>query len=469
MEPILQSATGTETPETQKSTDGLIRGLTLVAATSLVVGGVVGSGIFLVPSIVARQVGTPWLSLTVWIVAGFLATCGALCYAELGAALPVTGGNYAFLRQSFSSRIVGFFFGWSLFLAVAPAIIAAVATAFALYAGFFLGHVLPYGPATVKLVAITAILLLSVTNYVGVRVGGRIQTTLTMLKVTALALLVGIGSLLGKGSFSHLSAQSGVAVGSGSHLAAIGTAMISALFAYEGWTYSTFVAGEIERPRRNVPLSIIVGMGIVLAVYLAVNLVYMYVLPFQDLQTSTLVAADTMKAVIGRLGGAFIALAVVISTFGTINAQLLSFPRAFYAMSRDGLFFSRLGKTHNRYKTPSAAIALEGLMAAAFAASGSYEDILKYASFVEYLFTCLTVVGLIVLRFRAPDLHRPSRVWGYPFTPLLFLAITTWYLLNTLIHSFKPSLVGILLTLSGLPFYLYWHNKSRPTPDSVSV
>jgi amino acid transporter len=393
------------------------------------------------------------------VVAGVLATSGALCFAELGAAFPLTGGNYAFLRQSYSNKAISFFFGWSLFLAVAPAPVAAVATAFALYSGFFLQRLLPYGPTTVKSVAIGCIALLTAMNYIGVRIGGRIQNIFTSLKIAALAVVVAAAFSARGGSFSHLAYAEHFGEGT-ARLSAFGTAMIATLFAYEGWSYSTYVAGEIKNPRRNVPRSIILGMATVLLVYLVVNLAYMYALPFHQLMSSTLVATDTMTAIRGPRGAAFVAAAVIVSTFGTINAQLLSFPRAFYAMAQDGMFFGFARRIHPRFKTPSTAILLQGSMSAAFAASGTYEDILKYVSFVEYLFIFVTVVGLFILRVKAPELPRPYRVLAYPLTPFLFLGITAWFLINTLTHSFRESLVGVVLTLSGLPFYLHW--RSRP-------
>lgn len=437
----------------------LVRGLGVVDATTLVAGAVIGTGIFLVPSIVARQVGAPGLSLMVWLVCGFLATSGALCFAELGAAIPRTGGTYAFLYRAFRTPLLPFLFGWSMFFVVLTGVMAAVATAFATYAGFFLEGVIPYGEWTQRMVAIGCILFLTAMNCIGVRVGGKIQVAFTVLKVGALAGLIVPGLLLGAtrdgGLRPLLPAEPAVA----STFAAFGTAMIVALFAYNGWWYITFVAGELREPRRAIPRSILAGMAIVLTVYVLANIAYLTVLPFDALQASTRPAADAMQRMVGPAGAALVSAAVMLSAFGTVNAQLLGVPRIYYAMARDGLFFSAIARVHPRFRTPAAAILAQGLWASGLALTGSYQQIITYTAFPNYVFLNLAVVGLIVLRIREPGLHRPYRVWGYPVTPALFLLIFGWYLINSLMNTFIETMVGIVLTLFGLPFYFYWARK----------
>ncbi|MBI4550707.1 MAG: amino acid permease [Candidatus Latescibacteria bacterium] len=446
----------------------LLRGLGLVESTTLVVGGIIGSGIFLVPSIVARETGAPGLSLAVWVVCAVLATCGALCYAELSAALPETGGTYPFLRRAYRVPIFSFLFGWSLFFVIMTGAIGAVATAFASYAGYFLGQAVPYGPWTQRLVAVSCILFLTAMNCLGVRVGGQIQNLFTFLKVAALVGLIGVGLLFGHRAGTPLTPFLPAAKSGSDLVTAFGTAMITTLFAYNGWYYSSFMAGEITQPQRTIPRSLILSMGIVLVIYLLANYVYLSILPFEHLQASTLVAADAMKAVIGPVGGGLIALAVMVSTFGTVNAQLLATPRVYYAMSRDRLFFGWINRVHPRFHTPTAAILFQGIWASGFALSGTYRQIITYAAFTNYLFLSMAVAGVLILRRREPLLHRPYRVWGYPVTPILFLLVSAGYLITSLIGRFQESMVGVALMLVGVPFYFYWSRRSRTIQEGSS-
>jgi len=240
-----------------------------------------------------------------------------------------------------------------------------------------------------------------------------------------------------------------------------GTAMIASLFAYNGWTYSSYVAGEIRHPEKSLPISIIGGIGIVLVVYLGVNIVFIYALPFDTLSAASRPAADTMVAALGKVGGGVIAAAVMVSTLGAANAVLLSCSRTYYAMSEDGLFFKAMDRVHPRFRTPSNAILAQGIMASLFALSGSFEQILTYYAFLDYLFFTMAVAGVLILRRTEPNLPRPYKAWGYPVTPLIFLVVCVWYLGNTITHRFSETMVGVLLTLSGVPFYLYWTRSAR--------
>jgi basic amino acid/polyamine antiporter, APA family len=437
----------------------LRRGLSALGATTLVAGAVIGSGIYLSPSIVARQTGAPGLSMAVWLLCGALALCGALCFAELGAAIPRTGGTYAFLRRAFRVRWLPFLFGWSMFAVVLTGVMAAVATAFATYAGHFLSPHISYGVWTQRIVAVACITFLTIMNVMGVHVGGRIQIGLTFIKIGTIAALILAGLLLPGERAGSFAPFLPAAVPASGVLAAFGTAMIVALFAYNGWWYSTFVADEVRAPRRSIPISIFAGMGIVLVVYALANYVYLHVLPFETLQRATRPAADVLLVVVGPAGAAFVSAAVMVSAFGTLNAQLLSVPRIYFAMARDGLFFGWVRRVHPRYRTPAVAILAQGAWASALALSGSFQQIITYTAFPNYFFLSLGVVALIVLRIREPELERPFRVPLYPLTPLLFLLVFAWYLVNSLWHAFADTMVGIALTLSGVPFYLYWSGK----------
>lgn len=438
-----------------------MRGLGVTGATALVAGAVIGSGIFMSPSIVAREVGSPALSLGVWALCGLLAISGALCFAELSAAIPRTGGTYAFLMQAYRRPVLPFLFGWAMLAVVLTGAMAAVATAFATYAGFFLGRVIPWGVWPERITAVACIGFLTVVNVLGVRAGGATQVLFTTLKVAALVGLIAVAALLGSGDAGWLSAAMVEERAPTATLGAFGTAMIVALFAYNGWWYSTFVAEEVREPERNVPRSIFFGMALVLVLYLLANLAYLYVLPFAELQASARPAADAMELLMGPAGAGLISAAVMLSAFGTVNAQLLSVPRIYFAMARDDLLFRRISAVHPRFRTPAAAILLQGGWASVLALTGTYQQIVTYTAFPNYLFLGLAVAGLIVLRRREPDLPRPYRVWGYPVTPLLFLGIFSWYLVNSLVYQFAATMVGIVLTLTGLPVYLYLTARTR--------
>jgi basic amino acid/polyamine antiporter, APA family len=439
---------------------GLVRGLGLTGATALVAGTVIGTGIFVSPSLVADQVGAPGLALLVWALCGVLAVAGGLCYAELSAAIPETGGQYVFFRRAFGGDLLPFLFGWSMFFVVLTGVQAAVATAFAIYAGHFLDGVVRYGVWEQRLVAVSCIGFLAVMNVLGVSIGGRIQVLFTLIKVAALAGLVALGLALGgadpPGGLEPLLPGDRT---SAATLGAFGTAMIVTLFAYNGWWYSTYVAGEVRDPVRNVPRSIFFGLGVVLVLYLLANVVYLTVLPFETLRASERPAADVMGVLLGGTGGTLIALAVMLSAFGTVNAQMLSIPRIYFAMARDGLFFGWVRRIHPRFRTPAWAIGVQALWASGFALSGTFRQIVTYTAFPNYFFLSLGVIALLVLRVREPGLARPYRVFLYPLTPLLFLGVFGWYLVNSVVYEFRDTMVGIVLALSGLPFYFVFRAR----------
>lgn len=442
---------------------GLRRQLGLPEATAVVIGGIIGSGIFMTPGMVARQVGTPGLALLVWIGAGALAFCGALSYAELGAAIPRTGGTYQFLRLAYGTPLVAFLSGWAFFFVDGTGAIASLATTFASYSGFFVGRVVPMSPTTLRAIAVLAITAVAAINYVGVKTGGRVQVFLTALKVAVLIAIIGIG-LTSRGGWEHFRTPAASMRPTSGLGGGFATAMIGALFSYAGWSYTSYIAGEIDNPRRNLPLSIIVGMAVVMAAYLAVNIAYMKALPFAALESSALVAADAMQHLFGPKSAGLIAAAVMISTIGALNAVTLAYARIGFAMAEDGYFFAKLSAVQPRYRTPGNAIIVEAIVAALFALSGDFERIVNYFAFIDYLFFGLAVAAVIILRRREPSLPRPFKMWGYPVTPLLFLATTAWYLSQVLIHRFGESMVGIGIMLLGLPFYWYWQRAAALRP-----
>lgn len=447
----------------------LERGLGLREATALIVGGTIGVSIFVVPAGVANEVGAPGLALVTWALTGLMALCGALSFAELAAALPYTGGTYVFLKRAYPGTPIGFLFGWMMLFAQSTGAIAVVASMGSLYAGHFLGRVIPYGPWTVRAVAVGLILLLTGLNLAGIRAGGKVQNVLTAFKVLALVALVAIcfGSPVGDASRFAPLVPPGATPGTVS--GAVATAMIMSVFSYSGWFFVTHVAGEVRDPARNLPRSIMVAMAVVLATYLLLNAAFLYVLPFEELRQSARVAADAMERALGARAADVTALVVLLSAVSTLNAQLLNYPRVTFALASDGLFFDQVRRVDPRRRTPAAAIMLVGIWASLFALAGTYAQIMSYVSFVYQLFMALTVAGLIVLRWRAPDLPRPYQVALYPLTPLLYLTILAWYLGSVLLERTAQSLVGIAIVAAGLPFYFHWSRRARhPVPPSGS-
>jgi basic amino acid/polyamine antiporter, APA family len=454
----------TRIPNSVTTPPALLRGLRARDATAIIVGGIIGSGIFVSPGIVARHVPSVGVDLLVWAAAGLIAWCGALCYAELGAAMPETGGTYQFLRRTYRSPLVAFVFGWTFFLVDGPGSIAAVAVTFAAYFGGLV-HLGSSSTWATRAIAAGLIVALTGINCFGVRRGALVQNVATVLKVAALLgiIVVAFGSAPGGATFSALLLPAGTRLVVGS----LAAALVPALFAYDGWTYTSYVAGEMVDPRRDIPRSIVAGMTLVAAIYLLVNLAAAYVLPFPELQRSDHVASDVVARAVGPVGGRLVAVAIMISAIGALNAIVLIFPRIAFAMARDGLFFQSAARVHPRYQTPVVALWVQGTIAAAFAVSGTYEQILGYFAFVEFLLYALTIAGLIVLRIREPELARPYRVWGYPIPPLLFLLFGAWYLTNLVAVQWRTSLVGIAILLTGVPMYWHWQRaraRGHPLP-----
>jgi APA family basic amino acid/polyamine antiporter len=453
----------------------LLRVLGPVDTLTILVGSVIGSGIFLVPNTIAVQTGSFGLMLAVWVVSGMLTLFGALSYAELGGMIPHAGGQYAYLRESYG-RLPAFLFGWTEFWVIKAGSIAAVAVAFAMYAGAFippawqpiyhqtvilnLGVRIPLDEIGVKMTALLCILALSAVNYLGVRFGAAVQNLFTFLKVGALAGLVLAVFLFGRrapDAFSPLWpdwSQAGL-------WSRFGVAMVAALWAFDGWNNTTYMAAEVKNPQRNIPLALFTGTLLVIAVYMAANCAYAYVLPMNVIAGSRLVASDAVRTFMGPAGGAVISAAVLVSTFGTDNGMILSGPRVTYAMSRDKVFFECMGKVHPKYRTPHVSVAVQGLWSALLTLSGRFDQLFTYVIFAAWLFYAMTTAGVIVLRIRRPRAPRPYRTWGYPYIPLLFILASSALLVNTLIADPRDSLFGLAIVLLGVPVYLGFRRRNR--------
>ena len=444
----------------------LVRGLGRLEATTLVAGGIIGTSIFLITSEIAATVGSPLLVLVTWLVAGLLAGAAALCFAELSAALPKTGGTYVFLKRAYGSDLVSFGFAWMMCFAYGTGAIAVVA----IMAATFLMPVLQAAGLIEKdAVAATAVVLigvLTVLNCQGVRQGGLTQNAVTFMKIGLIAALMSVPVIYGDVQFGHLAEASG-ATGFAEDARNVGTALIICLFSYNGAYFVTHVAEEIREPQKNIPRAIIGGFMIVLAVYLSINMIYVTVMPFDEIVASERIASDLMGRLLGTPGSIATSTVVFCSAIGVLNAQLLNYPRIPFALARDGLFFSRIAAVNDKSKAPAAAILLVGLLSSLFALTGSYALILSYVAFVIHFFICLAVLAVIVLRIREPDLPRPYKVWAYPFTPAAFLLVSAFYLGNLILTKPFQVLVGVGIVLSGLPFYVYWRKNPRNEGEAV--
>ena len=421
------------------------------SATMAVVGGIVGGGIFRTPAAVAGRVGSPALALGAWVLGGAIALIGAFCYAELGARRPRAGGGYVYLREAWGP-LPAFLYGWALLLVIATGAIAAVAVTFADYTLALAG--LPDRLAVP--VAVGAIVLLAGINYVGVTPGAVTVNILTVLKLGALAVLIGAGLTFALPGAP--TAVAGAAAPARHWLLATGAALVPILFTYGGWQQTNFIAEEIVEPERTLPRALVVGVLVVVAVYLLANVAYLRVLGSAGLARSTAPAADTMRVLLGPAGGTFIAAGVAISTFGFLDLVILVTPRVFQAMAADGVFFPRLAELHPRYRTPSAAIVLEAGWAIVLTLTGTFAQLVDYVAFGDWIFFGLTVAGLYRLRARAaPD---GFRVPGYPWTPAIFVAAALLVVASSILANTRNAAIGTGLLLLGIPVYLWWRRPS---------
>jgi APA family basic amino acid/polyamine antiporter len=427
----------------------LPRRLNLFDGAALLVGSVIGSGIFVVPSLIAQRVPEPGLVIGIWIFSGLLVLCGALTLAELGTMLPQSGGLYVYMREAYGP-FWAFLYGWTIMLVAIPGSIAALTSAFLLYLKYFV----PLAPLPEKTLGIALLLGLAFINTRGVKQGAGVQNVFTLLKVAGLVSLVTLAVATQQGSVSNFLPLAPERMTPGL-ISAVGVAMISTLFAYDGWHFVGFVAGEMRDPQRTVPRSIVLGVFIVIAVYLAANLAYIFVLGQERISASERVAADAMSAMIGPAGAVLITMAILCSTFGAISANVLAGPRVLFAMARDGTLFRGLADTHPRHQTPANAIWALAIWAAVLTLTGGYEHLITMSQFANWIFFTMVVLSVMVLRRKHPEWERPYRVVGYPFTALVFAVVSTAFVVNTLIESARSSLMGLGLLALGVPVYAW--------------
>jgi APA family basic amino acid/polyamine antiporter len=435
----------------------LTRRLGFWSAIGLVVGLAIGSGIFRTPSSIAVRVPDPWAMLGVWLAGGVISLCGALSVAELSAALPHTGGWYVYLRDAWG-RLPAFLFGWAQLILLRGTVIGGIAAVFGEYVLRSIGIDSVAHPMAARLVSAAAILVAAAVNIRGVALGAAVVGASTLAKCGGLGLMVAAAALLGGSrgaTVEHFAASAPV------DLSLMGLALISVLWAYDGFSDVTLAAGEVTNPERNLPRAIVLGTMAITTVYLAVNVAYLYVSPIEAVAASPLIAADTMTALVGRVGASFISVVVMVSTFGALMAGMLATPRVFFAMANDGLFFTTVARVHPRYGTPHVAIGIAAVLGAGFVLTQTFEQLADTFVLSIWPFYTLGIAGVYRLRYTRPDLARPYRTLGYPVTPAVFIVAGVGLLVNALWA--EPLWTGVTfgIVLAGVPVYLVSF-RSRP-------
>jgi len=459
---------------------GLVRSLTLADTTALVVGTVIGTGVFLKTAVMAQDVGSPGLVLAAWVAAGLLSLAGALTYAELGAMLPHAGGEYVYLRHSYGEA-AAFGFGWMRFFVAGSGSIAILGTGFAIFLSAFvpltsvwvesrftlLGQATLWQLGARQLVAVAAIVLFSAVNCLAVAYGGRLQSILTVLKLAGVAVLVGGAFLLSEtGSWSHLASPPGAV---GTSAAAFGTAMLAALWAYDGWNNMPMAAGEVKNPGRSIPFALIAGMALVMLIYCLANLAYFFAVPFGEIVTSNStgfrdalpVATKAAQTFLGDWGGRVVSIAFILSTLGALNGSILSNARVPFAMAQDGVFFASVARLNPRTHVPVWSIVVQAIWSCLLALSGTYDQLTDCVIFASWIFYGLVTSSVFVLRRKLKDAPRPYRTLGYPLVPLVFVVTAAWLVINTLARRPVESAVGLALIAAGLPFYFLFRRQRR--------
>ncbi|MCX6153921.1 MAG: amino acid permease [Candidatus Kapabacteria bacterium] len=464
--------------------------LKLFTSIAIVVGAVIGSGIFKKPALMASELGNPTLLIAIWAIAGIITLFGALTNAEIAGIITATGGQYKFFEKMYG-RFFAFLYGWAIFAVIQTGSIASITYIFSEYTQYFIklprfpqeiekayhiylpmiGYIFPLENIGVKLLTITVVCGLSYINYLGIMFGGVIVNIFSSLKVAAILILVAFAFTYSGGTVANFTASAISVSHSGKEIFfGIVMALSGAFWAYDGWNNITYIAGEIDRPQRNIPLALTFGTIIIITVYILINLAYLYVLPIDIIAKSTLVAADVAKLSIGSLGASFVAMAVMISTFGTSNGTIMVSARVHFAMAKDKMFFSPIAQI-SKNNTPGKSLAIQAFWTSVLVLSGTFDILTNMLIFVSWIFYAAGAAGLFVLRKKMPNVERPYKVWGYPYVPIIFVVVASAFVVFTLycdIDNYLSgksqlinSLFGLLLCATGIPFYLYFKYKQN--------
>jgi len=428
----------------------LARVLTLLDATMINAGGIIGSGIFMVPATIALLTGSTSLILAVWVFGGLISLFGALSVAELGAAMPRAGGQFVYLNEAYGP-VWGYLYGWSCVAVINTASIAAVGVAFSEYLSFFF----PLSTMGIKSVAILSVILLTIINILDVKSGARAQNVFTLLKIGAIFGIISLGLVMDGGSAENIQPfypdrPLPALVGP------LGLAMVSVLWTYDGWIFITYVAGEVKNPGRNIPLSLVFCMLIVISIYLLINFVFTYTLGIGAMGTSTLVASDSAFIFLGEKGSALVSIIILISLLGANNGFILTSARINYAMARNRLFFQQAAKVHPKFKSPANALIIQAVWACALTFSGTYNQLITYIIFASWIFYAMSCAAVIILRKKRPEMKRPYKTPGYPYIPIIFILFAVFLTFNTILEAPRDAAVGVGIILAGLPLYFYW-------------
>jgi len=469
----------------------LVKQLGFFTVLMIVIGAVIGSGIFKKPALMASILGSPELLLIVWILAGIITLFGALSNAEVASMFPETGGQFIYFQKMYGN-LTAYLYGWSILAVIQTASIASITYVFAEYTEYFIklprfaeeiensfrlympfvGWIHPLRDIGVKLLTVSTILFLTGVNYFGIKYGGIVADIMTIIKILAILLLVIFAFIYSGGNFNNftqdLSNYNGLSMGT---FGAIVISFSAAFWAYDGWNNITYIAGEVKKPQKNIPMALIFGTIVVISIYILINLAYLYVLPIDEMANSKLVAADMANRSMGNIGGALIAALVMVSTFGTSNGTIMVSARVYYSMARNNMFFKKIGDIHPKYHTPANSLILQGIWASALVFSGSFDDLTDMLIFVSWIFYAFGALGLFVLRKKYPELNRNYKVPLYPIIPLIFVIFAFGFVFFTLyedINNFLTgrtelinSTFGLVLSILGIPFYYYFKNKYK--------
>jgi basic amino acid/polyamine antiporter, APA family len=467
--------------ETAMQQPSLVRGLSLLDSVLLLVSGIIGSSIFLTAKDIAGPLPNPVLFFLVWVLGGVISLCACVAFAELGSMFPDSGGQYIYLREAYGD-LVAFLYGWMLFAVANGGTIAALSVASAAYMGNIIpaisqGHVIfslagmPFTRA--HAVGLLLIALLTYVNVFGLRWGALMQNISTWTKFIAMAAFVVLGFAIGKGHWSNFSARAPGGLNQGMTMgltpmqliSALGVGLIAVFWAYDGWVYITWVAGEVKDPRRNVPLAMVLGVLVVGVIYLAMNLTYVYALPLSEIAKHETIVHDAAAVLFSPGAATWLSVMIAISCFSAAAACTLSGSRVYLAMAQDGVFFRRMAAIHPKWRTPAFSLIGQGIWAALLTMSGRYDQLYTYVIFGMVLSYTLTVIGLFILRWKRPDVPRPYRCTGYPWLPAIYVLVGVAWTLNTIIQRPAEAFWGALIVLIGVPGYLYW---KRTSPDKLA-